>query len=237
MESMEHPCSCFVTLTFDDEHLPANGGLDKRPLQLFLKRLRDKFKPIKIRYFAVGEYGDQTWRPHYHAILFGVSPMEHLVIQSCWSFGFIQVGTAESASMQYITGYVLKKLTKTTNPLLRGKPPEFATMSKKPGIGFGVVPRLKKSIDNALGSTISNETLQSLRQIRVHGKKYPLGRYLREKTMDALGVTEDQRENLRITSMVVEAERQDLYPSIEAYESERTARVNQQNTNRKARTL
>lgn len=110
-------------------------------------------------------------------------------------------------------------------------------MSKKPGIGFGVVPRLKTSLTNALGSTISTEVIQSLTQIRVHGKKYPLGRYLREKTLDALNITEDQREDSRIASMVATAERKDLHPSIKAYESERKARVQQQNYNRKARIL
>lgn len=237
MESMEHPCCCFVTLTFDEEHLPAGGYLEKRELQLFIKRLREKFSPTKIRYFAVGEYGDQTWRPHYHLILFGVSPTEHQVIQSCWNLGFIQVGTAESASMQYITGYVLKKLTKITNPALKGKPPEFATMSKKPGIGFGVVDRIKTAFTTGPGSTILQESIPTLTQIRVHGKKYPLGRYLREKTMDALGLSADQRENLRIAAMVSTSERKDVYPSIKAYESERKARVQQQSYNRKARTL
>lgn len=232
MESMEHQANCFLTLTFDDQHIPDKGHLEKKPLQDFLKRLRAKFHPLKIRYFAVGEYGDQTWRPHYHVILFGVSPMEHLVIQSCWKFGFIQTGTAESASMQYITGYVLKKLTNEKNKLLKGRTPEFATMSKKPGIGHGVVNRLKIAIETA-----AIESVPELTQIRVHGKKYPLGRYLREKTMVALGITEDQKETLRIASMCATAERKDLYPSTEAYESERKARVHQQNYHRKVRTL
>ena len=61
----------FVTLTYDDKHLPAGGTLVKRDVQLFLKRLRRKFSDRTIRYFFSGEYGGDTLRPHYHGCLFG----------------------------------------------------------------------------------------------------------------------------------------------------------------------
>lgn len=67
--------NCFVTLTYDDKHLPSNKSLLKRDLQLFLKRLRKKFGE-GIRFFACGEYGDETLRPHYHMILFNFSPRD-----------------------------------------------------------------------------------------------------------------------------------------------------------------
>lgn len=76
----------FVTLTYNNKHVPMteisyNGELcefgaltlDKRDLQLFFKRLRKKFKDKEIRYYAAGEYGSNTERPHYHAIIFGLS--------------------------------------------------------------------------------------------------------------------------------------------------------------------
>ena len=66
-----HPQSSFVTLTYDDYHLPPCCSLKKRHLQLFLKRLRKNLGERRIKYFACGEYGGQTMRPHYHAILFG----------------------------------------------------------------------------------------------------------------------------------------------------------------------
>ena len=70
-----HEASCydhnrFVTLTYDDAHLPPNGFLDKTHLSKFLKKLRKKFPHNKLRFFAAGEYGEQTARPHYHLILF-----------------------------------------------------------------------------------------------------------------------------------------------------------------------
>jgi hypothetical protein len=64
-------------LTYDDEHLPPNNSLLKKDLQKFFYKLRQKIKPIKIRYFAVGEYGsNKTKRPHYHIILFGYVPKD-----------------------------------------------------------------------------------------------------------------------------------------------------------------
>ena len=65
-----HPHNAYITLTYNDDHLPANGSLQPRDLQLFWKRLR-KARTPGIRYYACGEYGDQTARPHYHAIIFG----------------------------------------------------------------------------------------------------------------------------------------------------------------------
>lgn len=56
--------SCMITLTYNDEHLPADNSVDKRAVQLFIKRLREKIYPKKIRYFACGEYGAKRSRPH-----------------------------------------------------------------------------------------------------------------------------------------------------------------------------
>ena len=76
LESQAHSDSVFITLTYSDENLPDRGSLVKRDLQLFLKRLRrrlDRLNRDKIRYFACGEYGDNTNRPHYHAIIWNLS--------------------------------------------------------------------------------------------------------------------------------------------------------------------
>ena len=60
--------SCFITLTYSDEHNP--GILLKQDFQKFIKRLR---KDYQLKYFACGEYGDLKLRPHFHAILSGVA--------------------------------------------------------------------------------------------------------------------------------------------------------------------
>lgn len=85
LEAQYHERSCFVTLTYDNDHVPKSlyvlkgksGSsvaltLCKRDLQLFFKRLRKSFSPGRFRYFGCGEYGPRTLRPHYHLILFGI---------------------------------------------------------------------------------------------------------------------------------------------------------------------
>ena len=80
LELQYHDSAYFVTLTYDDAHVPRSESkdgfphltLDKRDCQLFFKRLRKAFPDDNIRYFLAGEYGDQTHRPHYHAIVFGL---------------------------------------------------------------------------------------------------------------------------------------------------------------------
>lgn len=85
MELQYHDSAYFVTLTYDDAHIPVNDYVDqmtgevckslslcKRDFQLFMKRLRKHFPNDKIRFYACGEYGSTTFRPHYHAIIFGL---------------------------------------------------------------------------------------------------------------------------------------------------------------------
>jgi len=73
LELKAHEKACFITLTYDEENLPLSGSVSKREVQLFNKNLRDKFPPRSLRYYAVGEYGDQSWRPHYHIAYFGLT--------------------------------------------------------------------------------------------------------------------------------------------------------------------
>ena len=68
-EASLYSVNSFVTLTYDDEHLPGDQCLDHRDFQLFMKRLRKRFPS---RFFMCGEYGGLNGRPHYHSILFGV---------------------------------------------------------------------------------------------------------------------------------------------------------------------
>lgn len=72
----EIPSSCMVTLTYDDEHLPAHGALRKRDVRNFLKRYRNhvvrkRGEDRGKRFFGCGEYGGRKKRPHFHILLFG----------------------------------------------------------------------------------------------------------------------------------------------------------------------
>lgn len=106
--------SCFITLTYDDEHLPPSGTLVKADFQKFMKRLRKLLEPHKIKMYACGEYGSNTNRPHYHAIIFGVGPgilnhSEYNIIETVWTYGRVFVGDCTFHSARYCAEYIFKK--------------------------------------------------------------------------------------------------------------------------------
>ena len=78
----------FITLTYNDKSLPENSTLQKKEFQNFLKRVRIQLGERKIKYFACGEYGEEKERPHYHAIIFGMSLNEDdkEVIRKAWPY-------------------------------------------------------------------------------------------------------------------------------------------------------
>lgn len=152
MEAKNHSENCFITLTYDDNHLPPDQSLLPADLQKFFKRLRKFLGDKKIRYFACGEYGERGNRPHYHAIIFGhnfedrirtINPLSQTpvgyspALSKLWTFGYSSVGDMTFESAAYVARYCVKKYY--------GKPadvaahygkrkPEFVVMSRKPGI-------------------------------------------------------------------------------------------------------
>lgn len=126
------PNGCFITLTYNDDHLPDDGSLRVRDFQLFLKKLRNRSKQ-SIRYLHCGEYGTEgTKRPHYHACLYGIDFHQDRYEWSCdpetgfkqwrsptlealWSdeygpIGFCTLSPLNFALSSYTAGYVFKKL-------------------------------------------------------------------------------------------------------------------------------
>lgn len=148
-EASLHDQNCFLTLTYDDAHLPNDGSLHKDHLQKFWKRLRKSLGDVKIRYFACGEYGTQFSRPHYHACVFGYWPDDAKLfnirhgtqlfvsdsISRLWPYGFHTVGAVSFESAAYVARYVLKKVNgKQADLYYDGLEPEYVVMSRKPGI-------------------------------------------------------------------------------------------------------
>ncbi len=117
-ENLEYKNSVFITLTYDDEHitkvpdapLPFYATLYPKDLTNFFKRLRFHLKERKFRYYACGEYGGETKRPHYHAILFGLDFCDTPLIEKAWGNGFVKVDEVNFATISYVAGYVQKKL-------------------------------------------------------------------------------------------------------------------------------
>lgn len=125
-EASLHEENAFITLTYDDDHLPVGGTLKKDDWQRFAKRLRKYFKGRKIKYFHCGEYGERTKRPHYHALLFGVDFSDKVAFKKSadgstiytsetlsrlWPAGFCTTGAVTFESAAYCARYVMKKIT------------------------------------------------------------------------------------------------------------------------------
>lgn len=202
LESFLHEKLSFLTLTYSDEELPydfeGNQTLCKRDIQLWLKRLRKVFYPRSIRYYICGEYGSKTFRPHYHALLFGVDPAEldpewltysgksgpsvrghkQSLLYNSWEHGIVHVGNCERQSIQYVAGYVTKKITKSRKTETRQQ--EFSLMSLKPAIGLRAV--------DSIVSTLRGREDEFKRQLRIDGKTWPVGRYLLDKLRDRLAI-------------------------------------------------
>lgn len=187
----------FITLTYSDENLPlslsGHGTLCKRDVQLFMKRFR-KAVGKEVRYFFCGEYGENTHRPHYHAILFGVDLDDAQHVADCWSFGLVHCGECNSDTIQYVAGYCLKKIVyKNDNPL--GLNPEFTLSSRKPGIGavgIGDIARTLKMPGAREAFKIGNFDNDVPGSLKVFGKNLPLGRYMISKLREAMDISTDK---------------------------------------------
>lgn len=159
-ESTLHQENCFLTLTFDDEHLPSNGSVSKRDLQLFFKKMRTSIYPKKISYLACGEYGPTLGRPHYHAAVMGYDfkdkipakkSGDHVLysseeLQNYWPWGFNTIGDLNYQTAGYIARYTVKKIRgnmaqehykklDTQTGELHDIEPEFLLSSRNPAIG------------------------------------------------------------------------------------------------------
>lgn len=181
LELVSAPCASFVTLTYADEHLMNGVVLDKRHLQNFLKMLRFTAGQRVIRYFACGEYGEESWRAHYHLILFGVHIVESALLERCWPWGMVHVGTVTPDSVEYVAGYVTKKMTSIKDRRLKGRPPEFAVMSRRPGIGKRAVEKFVSAIQsNQAAAVIQTDSLIP-QTFKVGNRMYPMDRFTKGK--------------------------------------------------------
>lgn len=222
LESFKHAENAFVTLTYDDDHLPPGGTLARKDVQDFLKRLRFRFEGTKIRYYGCGEYGENTGRPHYHLAVFGLGPAEAEAINSCWGRGHSFTGDLTHDSAQYVAGYVTKKMThpeskctdKCTHPPLNGRKPEFPFMSLKPGIGATAVPDIADVLTTPHGCDALARVGDVPHALMMGPKSMPLGRYIRGKLREKMGF-EDRKTPLASLD-AWKAEMRELQKSAEA---------------------
>lgn len=147
-EASLHDENQFVTLTYNNDSLPPDGGLRPNDFLNFIKKLRRRYGEKKIRYFHCGEYGEINQRPHYHAILFNHRFQDLQIVRSgdyplyqskelddLWEKGMTTVGDVTFQSAAYVARYVMKKVTgEPAAEHYNGRKPEYVTMSRRPGI-------------------------------------------------------------------------------------------------------
>lgn len=216
IEEKLHEKNSFVTLTYSEENLPVMQEfphlptLKPRDLTLFLKRLRKEILPSQIRFFAVGEYGDSSWRPHYHLALFnfpsclrgrtrldrhhnGRSCCHYCdMVLRCWHvegkpgnpLGGIQLGDLGPGSAEYVAGYTTKKMTGKSDERLLGRHPEFARMSNRPGIGAHGIDAVG---DELLRLDVLQAEVDVPSTLRFGSRQRPIGRYLQKRLRRRVG--------------------------------------------------
>lgn len=181
----------FVTLTYADEHLPPNNSLEKKDVQLFIKRVKKFFNSTRenpIRQIYCGEYGERTRRPHYHAILFNcdftdrkphrISDQGHQVFTSdtltrLWSYGHCEFGYAQPGSIAYLFKYILKKKSR--------KEKEQPLMIERDGITYEVAHEfIEASRNPGIGAHMRDSDSIKKGYLTVNGVKKKLSKYYDE---------------------------------------------------------
>lgn len=212
----------FITLTYDDEHLPQDAGLRPRDLQLFIKRLRKNAQTDSttlvtdpahsLRYFACGEYGTENGRPHYHALIFNGAWADQTKVgkdlytseqlSQLWPYGHNRIGECTPRSAAYVAQYTLKKN--------RGQYPHPGYMDlktgeysrkRKPGFtryddGSLREPFLRMSLKPAIGADWLKQYATDLQHgyLVEGGRKHPVPRYYRDKLKDTHPELHEQLE-------------------------------------------
>jgi hypothetical protein len=193
LESMVTGENLWVTLTYNNKSLPKPPYVSKTDVQTFLKRLRKVTPDKPFRYFIVGEYGDKTYRPHYHCCFFGLSPEDAPKIFIAWGKcdrEGIFFGEINEYSARYTAGYTTAKLTKQNMWKKYGYEPEFMLSSRRNGgIGYPAVVEIAKNWRNTKWN--DNRIIRDLQHGRI---SQPLGRYLTKALARLLKIPESKFE-------------------------------------------
>lgn len=200
LEAGQYADNAFLTLTYAKDPV----SLEPRDHRRFMDALRKRLKPMPVRFYCVGEYGEKNDRPHLHYALFGYPSCKAQtdrrrtkrfrccsacdLIEDVWGKGLIKNLPLEIGSARYIARYVIKKMTRFDDPRLKtNMHPEFSRMSLKPGIGHGALMQVATVISRYNLLTAEGDVPVTLR----HGStEWPLGRYLRKKLRKELGLDE-----------------------------------------------
>lgn len=192
LEAGLHDASSFVTLTYAEDP----KSIAKRDVQLWLKRFRAVVSPRRVRFLAVGEYGEMYGRPHYHALVFGLDALScQEAVNRSWRLGFTQVAPFTLPRAMYVAQYTLKGYSEADYECqFRERP--FCLRSLRPGLGYGCADVLASFYKTRVGQEEFCSQGDVSAGIRIDGAIWPLGDYLRSKVR-ALAGLEVAREHFR----------------------------------------
>jgi hypothetical protein len=187
----------FLTLTYEKAPISKNGfhTLHKPDFQKFMKRLRKLCPTNKLKYYACGEYGTKTLRPHYHAIIFN---LPHSIINNpqtitnTWNLGHTMVAHSNDLCINYVAGYVVKgqfeKLAEYDDRI-----PEFSLMSKRMGLAY---------LTDSMIKFYKKKELTAI--MRENGTYLPMPRYYKEIIFDKLTLKKIYTEMLEHNDFITE---------------------------------
>lgn len=225
-EYIKYRNNCVLTLTYDNEHLPEDGLINYRDVQLFLKRLRKKLgKDHKIKFACCSEYGSLKLRPHYHIIIFNWFPSDvdlrypykvtkkrsklykSKICNNLWSNGFVDVGLVDYHTARYVTQYCVKKCIhkdfegyKEKNKLKREK------LVCSVGTGYDYFIQNFKTIFNSCFCQLG-------------GLAYPIPKYFKNKCKEMFPEIYDNYKCIirdRLKDFILDDKQQKKFDAIEA---------------------
>lgn len=173
LESRMYEDLAFVTLTYSPESLYSDKLIPSH-LSSFMKRLRTYVERLgfdgKIRFYGVGEYGEQRGRPHFHVVLFGLPQRFWSCIKDAWRGSIVDIQRPRTidAVASYVAGYVVKKLYTDAKIVTR----------QSMGLGKAFIDKIQHYTST----------------IVMNGKTRYIGRYLRNRLAKRLGVFEKVKE-------------------------------------------
>lgn len=232
--------NCFLTLTYNDDHLPDDHSVNVQHFQDFIRSLRKRNQGKTIRYYHCGEYGDKTLRPHYHAILFnhdfpdkvewsnaqgGHKQYISEKLNETWGRGLATIGSVTFESAAYVARYVMKKVNgeQAETHYNRCDPetgeswtvrPEYTTMSRRPGIGKGWYDKFKTDCYPSDFLVVNNH---KVRPPKYYDNQYPdIERIKAKRQHDAKKYSENNTsERLRVREKVAESRLNQLKRNLE----------------------
>lgn len=197
----------FVTMTYNDENLPKDLSVNKKHVQDFHKRLRKHFPPGEMRFYCVSEYGDHTFRPHYHGLYFFKHNYDpsfiYDIFEKSWKKGFLKFGQVEEGSIVYCTKYCLKH---SSTP--GGRTPTFRLCSKmNGGIGYNYLEKMSSWHLNT----------ENFGFVSADGRLCRMPKYYRDKlTINRNAIESEYQKYVRISD-IYDKQSNDFYKRFQAF--------------------